>query len=258
MTALIRHTGYMTATHLLQLWRQPWWIAVTLVQPVIWLLLFGSLFEVVSDIPGFGTESYIEYLAPGIIVMTAFFSAGWGGMPVIEDLDRGVTDRLLVTPISRGALIAGRAAQNSVTIAIQSLIIVGIALVAGAGFANGVPGVLAMIGIAVLIGACFGTLSIGFALTARKEETLIATLTFLQLPLSFLSSTFMQPQLMPDWMRTVGDFNPLEWAVEAARAAALGDGGWDVVLTRAGLLTGFLALCAWFALRALERYQRSL
>ena len=223
MTAL-RHTRYMTATHLLQLWRQPWWIAVTLVQPVIWLLLFGSLFEVVSDIPGFGSESYIEYLAPGIVVM----------------------------------LIAGRVAQNSVTIAIQSLIIVGIALVAGAGFPNGVGGVLAMIGVAVLIGACFGTLSIGFAHVARKEETLIATLTFLQLPLSFLSSTFMQPALMPDWMRSVADFNPLEWAVEAARAAALGHGGWDVVVTRSGLLLAFLALCAWFALWAQERYQRSL
>ena len=107
MTAL-RHTGYMTATHLRQLWRQPWWIAVTLVQPVIWLLLFGSLFEVVSDIPGFGRDSYVEYLAPGIVVMTAFFSAGWSGMPVIEDLDRGVTDRLLVSPVSRGTLLAGR------------------------------------------------------------------------------------------------------------------------------------------------------
>ena len=110
----------------------------------------------------------------------------------------------------------------------------------------------------MLIGAAFTTLSLGFALTARKEETLIAAVTFLQLPLSFISSTFMQPALMPDWMRTVADFNPLEWAVEAARAAALGDGAWDVVATRAGLLTGFLALCAWFALRALERYQRSL
>ncbi len=257
MTAL-RHTRYMTATHLLQLWRQPWWIAVTLVQPVIWLLLFGSLFEVVSDIPGFGTESYVEYLAPGIVVMTAFFSAGWSGMPVIEDLDRGVTDRLLVTPISRGALIAGRVAQNSVTIAIQSLIIVGIALVAGAGFPEGVPGVLAMIGVAVLIGACFGTLSIGFGFVARKEESLIAAVTFLQLPLSFLSSTFMQPALMPDWMRSVADFNPLEWAVEAARAAALGHGGWDVVVTRSALLLAFLALCAWFALWAQERYQRVL
>jgi ABC-2 type transport system permease protein len=248
----------MTATHLRQLWRQPWWIAVTLVQPVIWLLLFGSLFEVVSDIPGFGTDSYIEYLAPGIVVMTAFFSAGWAGMPLIEDIDRGVTDRLLVTPASRVALLGGRVAQQSVTIAIQSLIIVSIALLAGAGFPKGVVGVLALIGIAVLIGAAFTTLSLGFGLTARKEETLIAAVTFLQLPLSFISSTFMQPALMPDWMRTVADFNPLEWAVEAARAAALGDGGWDVVATRAGLLTGFLALCAWFALRALERYQRSL
>ena len=257
MTAL-RHTRYMTATHLLQLWRQRWWIALTLVQPVIWLLLFGSLFKVVADIPGFGSESYIEYLAPGIVVMTAFFSAGWSGMPVIEDLDRGVTDRLLVTPISRRALIAGRVAQNSVTIAIQSFIIVGIALAAGAGFPNGVTGVIALVGVAVLIGACFGTLSIGLGLTARKEETLIATVTFLQLPLSFLSSTFIQPSLMPDWMRTVSHFNPLEWAVEAARAAALGQGGWDVVVTRSGLLVGFLVLCTWFALRAQERYQRSL
>jgi ABC-2 type transport system permease protein len=257
MTAL-RHTGYTTATHLRQLWRQPWWIAVTLVQPVIWLLLFGSLFEVVSDIPGFGRDSYVEYLAPGIVVMTAFFSAGWSGMPVIEDLDRGVTDRLLVSPVSRGALLAGRVAQNSVTIAIQSLIIVGISLLAGATFPGGLVGVAALVGVAVLIGACFGTLSIGFALSARKEETLIATLTFLQLPLSFISSTFMASSLMPDWMDTAADFNPLEWAVEAARAAALGDGGWDVVLTRCGLLAGFLALCAWFALRALERYQRSL
>jgi ABC-2 type transport system permease protein len=257
MTAL-RHTGHMTATHLRQLWRQPWWIAVTLVQPVIWLLLFGSLFEVVADIPGFGSDSYIDYLAPGIVVMTAFFSAGWSGMPVIEDLDRGVTDRLLVSPARRGALIAGRVAQNSVTIALQSLIIVGISLAAGASFAGGVPGVVALVGVAVLIGAGFSSLSIGFALTARKEETLIATLTFLQLPLSFVSSTFMQPALMPDWMRAAAHFNPLEWAVEAARAAALGDGGWDVVATRAGLLLGFLALAGWFAVRALERYQRSL
>jgi ABC-2 type transport system permease protein len=257
MTTLV-HTRYMTATHLLQLWRQPWWIAVTLVQPVIWLLLFGSLFEVVSDIPGFGTDSYTEYLAPGIVVMTAFFSAGWSGMPVIEELDRGVTDRVLVSPVSRVALVAGRVVQNSVTIAIQSVIIVGISLLAGAGFPNGAPGVIALIGVAVLIGACFSSLSIGFALSARKEETLIATLTFLQLPLSFLSSTFMRPELMPDWMRTVADFNPLEWAVVGARAAALGDGGWDVVATRGALLVGLVALCGWFALRTLESYQRSL
>jgi ABC-2 type transport system permease protein len=254
----LRHTGYMTTTHLRQLWRQPWWIAVSLVQPVIWLLLFGALFESVADLPGFGSDSYIEFLAPGIVIMTAFFSAGWTGMGLLEDLDRGVTDRLLVSPISRPALLAGRVAQQSLTMVIQSLIMVGIALLAGASFPNEALGVAGLIGIAVLISAPFATLSLAFALVARKEETLIATLTFLQLPLSFISSTLIAAALMPSWMEKVANFNPVEWGVEAGRAAALGEGGFDVVATRAGLLAAFLALATWLALRALEGYQRSL
>jgi ABC-2 type transport system permease protein len=257
MTAL-RHTGYMTATHLRQLWRQPWWIAVSLVQPVIWLLLFGALFESVADLPGFGSDSYIEFLAPGIVIMTAFFSAGWTGMGLLEDLDRGVTDRLLVSPISRPALLAGRVVQQTFTMVIQSLIMVGIALLAGASFSNGPLGVVGLIGIAALISAPFAALSIAFALVTRKEETLIATLTFLQLPLSFISSTLIRPELMPGWMEAVANFNPVEWAVEAGRAAALGEGGFDVVASRAGLLVAFLAVSVWLALRALESYQRSL
>jgi ABC-2 type transport system permease protein len=63
----------MTLTHLRQLWRQPWWIAVSLVQPVIWLLLFGALFQSVADLPGFGSDDYITFIAPGIVIMTAFF-----------------------------------------------------------------------------------------------------------------------------------------------------------------------------------------
>jgi ABC-2 type transport system permease protein len=257
MTALT-HTAYMTATHLRQLWRQPWWIAVSLVQPVIWLLLFGALFQSVADLPGFGSEDYIVFLAPGIVIMTAFFSAGWTGMGLLEDLDRGVTDRLLTSPVSRPALLAGRVTQQTITMIVQSLIMVGIALLAGASFANGALGVAGLIGIAALISAAFASLSIAFSLVTRKEETLIATLTFLQLPLSFLSSTLIRPELMPGWMEAAASYNPVEWAVEAGRAAALGEGGFDVVVTRAGLLAGFAALAAWLALRALERYQRSL
>jgi ABC-2 type transport system permease protein len=254
----LRHTGYMTATHLRQLWRQPWWIAVSLVQPVIWLLLFGALFQSVGDLPGFGSDSYIEFLAPGIVIMTAFFSAGWTGMGLLEDLDRGVTDRLLVSPISRPALLAGRVAQQTITMVIQSLIMVGIALLAGASFPNGPLGVAGLIAIAALISAPFAALSIAFALVTRKEETLIATLTFLQLPLSFISSTLIARELMPGWMAGVANFNPVEWAVVAGRAAALGEGGFGVVVSRAGLLAAFLALATWLALRALESYQRSL
>jgi ABC-2 type transport system permease protein len=257
MTALA-HTRYMTATHLRQLWRQPWWIAVSLVQPVIWLLLFGALFQSVADLPGFGSDDYIVYLAPGIVIMTAFISAGWTGMGLLEDLDRGVTDRLLTSPISRGALMAGRVVQQTITMIIQSLIMVGIALLAGASFDNGVLGVVGLLGIAALISAAFASLSLAFALVTRQEETLIGTLTFLQLPLSFISSTLIARELMPAWMETLADYNPVEWAVEAGRAAAIGEGGFDVVVTRAGLLAGFAAVAAWLALRALEKYQRSL
>ena len=216
----------MTVRHLMALLRQPWWIFVTLVQPVIWLLLFGALFETVTDIPGFGSDNYIQFLAPGVVVMTAFFTAGWSGMPMIEDLERGVIDRFLVSPVRRSSLITGRLAQ---TLA-EDRDPVADHRRPGADrrrqFANGVVGVLVLIGVAILVGAAFGALSNGLALLARREETLIAPMQFLMLPLSFLSVTFMQKDLMPDWMQTASSFNPVNWAVEAGREALTASPDW--------------------------------
>ena len=87
MTLASGTTLYMTFRHLRELWRQPWFVAVTLVQPVIWLLLFGALFKRVIEIPGFHGHSYIAFLAPGVVVMTAMFNAGWSGMALIEDIE---------------------------------------------------------------------------------------------------------------------------------------------------------------------------
>jgi ABC-2 type transport system permease protein len=253
----LRDTRYMTIRHLMALWRQPWWIAVSLVQPIIWLLLFGALFKSVTHIPGFGSHNYIQFLAPGVVVMTAFFGAGWTGMPVIEDIDRGIVDRFLVSPVRRLSLISGRLTHSALTTAIQSLIIVCLALLAGASFANNVVGVLVLIAVSVLVGSAFGCLSIGLALLVRREETLIAAVQFLLLPLSFMSVTFMQKNLMPHWMQTVSDFNPLNWAVEAGRAAVTSSPDWAAIAGRAGLLVVFLVLCGWFATRAFRIYQRS-
>jgi ABC-2 type transport system permease protein len=253
----LRDTQHMTVRHLMALWRQPWWIAVSLVQPVIWLLLFGALFETVTDIPGFGSDNYIQFLAPGVVVMTAFFGAGWTGMPVIEDIDRGVIDRFLVSPVRRSSLISGRLASGALTTAIQSLIIVVLALIVGASFANSVLGVAVLIVVSVLVGSAFGCLSIGLALLVRKEETLIAAVQFLLLPLSFISVTFMQKDLMPDWMQTVADFNPLNWAVEAGRDAVTANPDWGAIAGKTGLLVAFLLLCGSFSVRAFRTYQRS-
>jgi ABC-2 type transport system permease protein len=251
-------TRHMTMRHVMELLRQPWWIFVNLVQPVIWLLLFGALFESVTDIPGFGSTDYIQFLAPGVVVMTAFFTAGWSGMPMIEDLERGVVDRFLVSPVRRSSLITGRLVNAALQIVVQTAIIVGLAIATGAEFSNGALGVLVLTGVAILLGAAFGALSNGLALLARREETLIALMQFLMLPLSFLSVTFMQKDLMPDWMQTASAFNPVNWAVEAGREALTASPDWSLIAGRAGLLAAFFAACLLFAVRAFRAYQRSI
>jgi ABC-2 type transport system permease protein len=189
--------------------------------------------------------------------MTAFFGAGWTGMPVIDDINRGVIDRFLVSPVRRGSLISGRLASSALTTAIQSVIIVVLALIVGASFSNSVLGILVLILVSVLLGSAFGCLSIGLALLVRREETLIATVQFLLLPLSFVSVTFMQKDLMPDWMQTVSKFNPLNWAVEAGRGAVNPDPAWGAIAGKTGLLIAFLGLCGAFAVRAFRTYQRA-
>jgi ABC-2 type transport system permease protein len=253
----LRQIGYMTLRDLRALWRQPWYVVATLVQPVIWLLLFGELFKRVAELPGFGHESYIAYLAPGVVIMSALFSSGWNGMATIEEINRGVTDRLLSSPVRRGAIIAGRVAQSAVVIVIQSAIMVGIALAVGATFAGGVVGVLVLILVSALLGACFATLSNSLALLTRQEESLIGAVTLLVLPLTFLSTALMTSDLLPGWMRTVSDGNPVDWAIEAGRSATAASPDWGLVARDAGLLALLLVVCATVAAQAFRSYQRS-
>jgi ABC-2 type transport system permease protein len=254
---LVKQTGYMTLRHLRELWRQPWFVGVTLVQPIIWLLLFGALFKRIVDIPGFHGHSYMAFLAPGVVVMTAMFNSAWSGMALIEDLQKGVTARFLVSPVRREALIAGRIVKEGVVVVIQSVIIVLLALVDGATFPGGIGGVMALFAVSALLGATFGAMSNGFALIMRQEEALIGAVQFIVLPLTFLSSTFLQPSLMPSWIRHAADFNPVNWAVVAGRAATSSSPDWGVVAARFGFLLALLAVGLAFATRAFQAYQRS-
>jgi ABC-2 type transport system permease protein len=255
MTAL-RQGWLMMNRHLLNLWRQPIWIFVTLVQPVIWLLLYGALFKNVVKIPGFHSGSYIQFIAPGVVVMTALFNSGWSGMAVIDDIKTGVFDRFLTSPAARASLVLGRLLQGTVIVIVQSVLIIVLALIVGARFPNA-WGVIVLIGVASLLAAAVGALSYGLALISRREETVIAVMNFVLLPLTFLSTTFMQKSLIPHWMRRCAEFNPVNWAVEAGRAAVLPGTDWAMVGTRAALLAGTLAVCLALATRAFRSYQRA-
>src|SRR6185312_15981396 len=141
--SLLRHAGFLTARSTKALWRQPAFAIATLVQPIIWLLLFGELFRPVAEIPGFAAEhgSYLEFITPGVVIMTALFSSGWAGTVYIEDMNRGVMDRLLASPVRRGAMIIGTLAYQGLTTVFQTLVILAIAYAAGARFPGGLPGV---------------------------------------------------------------------------------------------------------------------
>jgi ABC-2 type transport system permease protein len=256
VTAL-RHTWQVTLRYLRALVRQPAWVAISLIQPIIWLLLFGALFKSVADIPGFASGSYIEFLTPGVIVMIAVLSAGWTGMGFIEDINRGVMDRFLVSPIWRGALNAGSVAQAVISIVVQSLIVVGVALLAGARFPGGVGGVAVLIAVAALLAAIIASLSNGVAVLTRQRETLIGIVSMVTLPLTFLSSSLMQGSLQPDWVQWTARFNPVNWAAEAGRSAATQHADWSLIATRVGLLALLLIASAAFATRAFHAYQRS-
>ncbi len=253
----LRHTFYLTVRQVRAVLRQPWYLALTLAQPIIWLLLFGALFKKIVEIPGFGTKSYISFLTPGIVVMSAMFSGGWSGMGVIDDLDRGVMDRFLVAPANRSAVMFGRIVPQVLTTLIQSLILVGLALLVGASFPGGAVGVLALIVCASLLSVGFGMLSNGLGLILRREESVIAAVNFILLPLTFLSSAFLQQNLAPTWIQTISRYNPVNWAIESGREALASSGHWNFVLAHAGYLLAFAVICAWFSTRAFRSYQRS-
>jgi ABC-2 type transport system permease protein len=258
MRSSLASPWYMTQRRLRTIIRQPWYLAITLVQPVIWLLLFGALFKRVVDIPGFKGGSYIDFLTPGIVVMTALFSSGWSGMGMLNDLERGVLDRFLVSPVRRWPLIAGPLFQLAIVVVIQSTIVMALGLLVGASFPGGLPGALVLVAVSVLLGASLGGISNGLALLARREETLIAAVNFIVLPLTFLSATFMQENLIPAWIREVARFNPVNWAVQAGRSALSASPDWTMVATRCAWLAVLALLCGWFATRAFRSYQRSI
>ena len=255
---VVRHTKQVALRYIRALLRQPAWVAISLVQPVIWLLLFGGVFKRAADIPGFTGGSYIEFLTPGIVVMLAVSAAGWVGMGFIEDINRGTMDRLLVSPIWRGALNLGSVAQSVLSIVIQSAIVIGLALAVGARFDGGAAGVAVLVAVAGMLGAVFASLSNGVAVLTRQRETLIGVVTMVTLPLTFLSSALMQQSLLPGWIRWIAKFNPVNWAADAGRSAVGAHADWGLIATRTGFLALVLLASAAFATRAFNSYQRSI
>lgn len=256
MTEAIKHTWFMSQRQMRMLFRQPVWIAITLVQPIIWILLYGQAFKNALDLREFGSDNYLTYLTPGIVVMTALFSGGWSGFGLIEDIKNGVMDRFLVTPASRGAIIVGRVVQLAIIAVIQSAILLATGWLTGADYST-IFGLVVLVVAAILLGAAFGGLSNAMSVVVRREETVIAAVNFIILPLTFLSTVFLAVEILPGWIQGISAFNPVSWAVDAGRGAVFPGPDWGLIGSRLGYLALLMFACQVLATRAFRAYQRS-
>jgi ABC-2 type transport system permease protein len=172
-------------------------------------------------------------------------------------MDRGVMDRFLTSPTSRGGLIVATMLYQAVLTIIQTLVVLGVAWLAGARFEGGVGGILVLLLAAVLLTFVFAAFSNAIALLAKQQAALIGISQLLSFPLMFLSSAIMDTALSPAWVRDVARFNPFEWAVVAGREALSSAADAASIWAHLGLLAGLAAVMTALATLAFRAYQRS-
>jgi ABC-2 type transport system permease protein len=254
---LLSHTGWMVMRQLRNLMREPIWIALMIIQPLIWLLLYGQLFSRVGALRG-GADSYVEFLAPGIIAMNAFFGGSWAGMAMIMDLDRHVIDRFLAAPVSRFAIILSQVVRAGLIAVLQAALLLLVGLALGVRVHGGALGWLVVFAASALLAMAFAGLSHGIALLVRKQASMIAAANFVGLPLMFLSAILIPPRQMPNWIEQLSRFNPVNWGVQAARNAVVVGGHWGPTGGYLLLLLAATATTSLFATWCFRAYQRSI
>jgi len=254
-------TGQVLRRWLIVTIRQVWGPVMSLVQPIIWILLFGQVFRSLGDLPQFaaaaGTGGYIEYLVPGILMMTVLYSGAWAGTGYIDDINSGVMDQYLSSAIRRSAIITGQLTQQLIVNVVQSLVVLGIGWLGGARYAGGVGGLLVALAVATLLATIFCCASTAIALISRNQIALISLSQLIVLPATFLSTTMMPSALLPDWVAAVARWNPMTWAVELGRGGLSGEYADAAWLQVAGLVA-LAALAFTWAVRSIRAYQRSI
>jgi ABC-2 type transport system permease protein len=201
----------------IQLQRRPATLIAGIVQPLMWLLLFGALFKNVPQGMFGVSQSYGQFLCAGVIVFTAFSGALNAGLPVMFDREFGFLNRLLVAPLaSRFSIVLASAIFITTLSLIQTTAIIGLSALLGAGLPNALGlGVVVLIVLLLVLGVTALSLGLTFALPGHIE--LLAVIFVTNLPLLFASTALVPLAFMPTWLQIVASLNPLSFAIEPIR-----------------------------------------
>ncbi len=261
----IQETLALTKRLFIQLIRRPSTLIAGLVQPLMWLVLFGALFQNAPD--GFmGTSGqYQNFLGAGVIVFTAFGGALNAGLPVMFDREFGFLNRLLMAPlVSRSSIVVASAIFIMSLSLLQTLVIMGTIATLGAGLPN-VLGILVIIAIVMVLVLAVTSLSLALAFSLKGHVELIAVILVTNLPLLFASTALAPISFMPTWLQWIALLNPLSYAIEPIRyiyqhpdwslnaIAIVAPWGSVSLIGCLGLLSGFAAVSLYSIQPLLKR-----
>ena len=237
----------MTRRNLLVWMRVPAYLVFTVVQPVIFVLLFRYVFGGAIQAPGSG--GYVDYLMPGIIGQTAAFATFATAIALAQEATKGVIDRFRAMPMARSAVLAGRLLADSIRMLIVILVIIGVGYAVGFRFQNGLLGAVGMVLLAEAFGVTVCAVSAFVGLAIKDEESVQAFGLIWLFPLTFVSSAFVPIATMPGWLQAFANNQPVTLVINAMRAMALGGPAfplnpalWQSLVWLAGVLLVFIPL----------------
>jgi len=245
----VSDTLMITKRNLLVWMRVPAYIVFTVIQPVIFVLMFRYVFGGAIHT---GTQ-YVNFLIPGILAQTAAFATFGTAIALAQELKKGVIDRLRSMPMARSAVLSGRLVADTARMSVTLLIVLGIGYAVGFRFTNGFVAAVAMLLLAVVFGVAICCIAAYTGLAIGDEESVQAFGLIWLFPLTFLSSAFVPIATMPGWLQAFANNQPVTYVVDTMRALALGGPVWDSLWKSLLWLAGIFVVFIPLAVRAYRR-----
>jgi ABC-2 type transport system permease protein len=246
----------LTKRNIVTVFRTPAEIIPSLIISVFFLAVFqASLGGASNFLPGLSGKSYLGFILPFSVVSAALSGAGVAGQSVVRDITNGYFDKLLLTPVSRAALLLSAIFGGAFVLGLQAALVMLVGLASGLRPETGALGLLTVMGFALLIGTAFAGFTVGVALqTGSPGATQGAS--FLFFPLSFLTATFVPLTLLTGWLRTAAELNPITYILDAMRTIL--NTGWttEIILRGLGSALALSVLTYTFAVVSLRARTR--
>ena len=240
--------------------RNPAWMIITLVQPVLYLALFAPLLTKLpiqvfdsnaNGTSGAGTAEAYRFFVPGLLIQLGLFGSTFVGFAIISDWRAGVIERFRVTPVSRLAIMAGRVLRDVITLVVQGvvLVLVGVAF----GLRAPVTAVLASLGFIILVAVGLASVSYATALLIKSEDAFAPLLNSVIVPLTLLSGIMLPLTLGPGWLQGIARISPFRYIIDAMRSAFAGQYANTIMLEGVAVAVGVAIVCLLLGSRAFLR-----